>query len=78
MGQARPHTDVTEHRLEVVQRLLQAGVPTTVLQSLLPGWEGVIADAEEAVVEVAQVIDDPDLRGGQAGPPPSGHADRLT
>lgn len=36
---------VRERRRAVVDRLLEAGVPLTVLQALLPGWEDIIPRA---------------------------------
>lgn len=37
--------DLTEHRPEVVRRLLARGVPPRALEALLPGWELLITEA---------------------------------
>lgn len=40
-----PRTGVIEHRRDVLERLLEAGVPATVLEALLPDWRSMIVDA---------------------------------
>lgn len=53
-GAADDMPDLTEHRPEVVRRLLARGVPPRALEALLPGWELLITDAGPPRLAVPQ------------------------